>query len=112
MTGPGGPAERTTLAWTRTSFAFLVNGVLLALKDIHGAGHRLGALLPAGVACVGVTFGLDPDGLRREPPDALRTFKIELVQRGPAQAGLALAEEKREYVWRGDEQVNRSDAGP
>lgn len=54
MTGPlaaGGPAERTTLAWTRTSFAFLVNGVLLALKDIHGAGHRLGALLPAGVAC-------------------------------------------------------------
>ncbi|MBI2698312.1 hypothetical protein A9W98_29150 [Mycobacterium gordonae] len=52
MTGPGGPAERTTLAWSRTSFAFLVNGVLLALKDIHGAGHRLGALLPAGVACV------------------------------------------------------------
>jgi uncharacterized membrane protein YidH (DUF202 family) len=49
--GPGGPAERTTLAWTRTSFAFLVNGVLLALKDIHGAGYRLGALLPAGVAC-------------------------------------------------------------
>jgi uncharacterized membrane protein YidH (DUF202 family) len=52
LTGPGGPAERTTLAWSRTSFAFLVNGVLLALKDIHGAGHRLGALLPAGVACV------------------------------------------------------------
>lgn len=50
-TGPGGPAERTTLAWTRTSFAFLVNGVLLALKDVHGAGQRLGALLPAGVAC-------------------------------------------------------------
>ncbi len=51
MTGPGGPAERTTLAWTRTSFAFLVNGVLLAIKDVHGAGQRLGALLPAGVAC-------------------------------------------------------------
>jgi uncharacterized membrane protein YidH (DUF202 family) len=52
LTGPGGPAERTTLAWTRTSFAFLVNGVLLALKDVHGAGQRVGALLPAGVACV------------------------------------------------------------
>ncbi|RUP06711.1 MAG: DUF202 domain-containing protein [Mycobacterium sp.] len=49
---PGGPAERTSLAWTRTSFAFLVNGVLLALKDIHGAGQRVGALVPAGVACV------------------------------------------------------------
>jgi uncharacterized membrane protein YidH (DUF202 family) len=47
----GGPAERTTLAWTRTSFAFLVNGALLAIKDVHGAGQRSGALLPAGLAC-------------------------------------------------------------
>jgi uncharacterized membrane protein YidH (DUF202 family) len=31
------PAERTILAWTRTSFAFLVNGVLLTIKDWHGA---------------------------------------------------------------------------
>ena len=30
-------AERTILAWTRTSFAFLVNGVLLTIKDWHGA---------------------------------------------------------------------------
>ncbi|OBK27413.1 hypothetical protein A5634_23170 [Mycobacterium asiaticum] len=51
MTTPGGPAERTALAWTRTSFAFLANGVLLALQDVHGAGQRPGALLPAGVAC-------------------------------------------------------------
>lgn len=47
----GGPAERTTLAWTRTSFAFLVNGALLAIKDVHGAGQRPFALLPAGLAC-------------------------------------------------------------
>ena len=31
----GLPAERTTLAWTRTSFAFLANGALLTLKDLH-----------------------------------------------------------------------------
>jgi len=43
--------ERTTLAWTRTSFAFLINGAILAIKDVHGAGQRAGALLPAGVAC-------------------------------------------------------------
>jgi uncharacterized membrane protein YidH (DUF202 family) len=30
------PAERTTLAWTRTSFAVLGNGALLAIKDLHG----------------------------------------------------------------------------
>lgn len=30
------PADRTTLAWTRTSFAFLGNGALLTLKDLHG----------------------------------------------------------------------------
>lgn len=42
-------AERTTLAWSRTSFAFLANGVLLAIKEMHGAKHWV-ALLPAGVA--------------------------------------------------------------
>lgn len=55
-----GPAERTELAWTRTSFAFLVNGVLLALKDVNGVGQRAGALLPAGVACAAalVTYAI------------------------------------------------------
>ncbi|WAC93497.1 DUF202 domain-containing protein [Mycobacterium sp. Aquia_213] len=42
-------AERTTLAWSRTSFAFLANGVLLAIKEIHGARGWL-PLIPAGVA--------------------------------------------------------------
>jgi uncharacterized membrane protein YidH (DUF202 family) len=42
------PAERTVLAWTRTSFAFLANGVLLSVKDLHGIS--LGSLLPAGLA--------------------------------------------------------------
>ena len=30
-------AERTTLAWTRTSFAFLANGALLMIRNLHGA---------------------------------------------------------------------------
>lgn len=42
-------AERTTLAWTRTSFAFLANGVLLAIKEIHGA-KDWAPLVPAGLA--------------------------------------------------------------
>jgi uncharacterized protein DUF202 len=44
------PAERTILAWTRTSFAFLVNGVLLTIKDWHGAKGPAG-FIPAGLAC-------------------------------------------------------------
>jgi uncharacterized membrane protein YidH (DUF202 family) len=45
------PAERTVLAWTRTSFAFLANGALLTIKDIHGA-KGLAALILAGLAGV------------------------------------------------------------
>jgi uncharacterized membrane protein YidH (DUF202 family) len=41
-------AERTTLAWTRTSFAFLINGTLLSLKYLHGIDVR--GLIPAGLA--------------------------------------------------------------
>lgn len=44
-------AERTTLAWTRTSFAFLANGALLTLKDLHGS-DGMAALIPAGLAAV------------------------------------------------------------
>ncbi|OSC41887.1 DUF202 domain-containing protein [Mycobacterium decipiens] len=42
-------AERTTLAWTRTAFALLVNGVLLTIKDTHGADSPV-ELIPAGLA--------------------------------------------------------------
>ncbi len=33
---PGQAEDRTILAWTRTSFAFLGNGALLMLKNLHG----------------------------------------------------------------------------
>lgn len=56
----GGPlasslaAERTILAWTRTSFAFLVNGVLLTIKDWHGAKGPASLIPPtlAGAAAL------------------------------------------------------------
>jgi uncharacterized membrane protein YidH (DUF202 family) len=41
--------ERTALAWTRTSLAFLANGALLTLKNFHGS-DRLVGLIPAGLA--------------------------------------------------------------
>jgi uncharacterized membrane protein YidH (DUF202 family) len=49
------PAERTVLAWTRTSFAFLVNGVLLSIKDFRGH-HGPAAFIPAALA-VAVALG-------------------------------------------------------
>jgi uncharacterized membrane protein YidH (DUF202 family) len=43
------PAERTILSWTRTSFALLANGVLLTIKDWHGAAGLAG-VIPAALA--------------------------------------------------------------
>jgi len=37
-------AERTTLAWTRTTFAFLVNGALLMIKNLHGPVGPMGLI--------------------------------------------------------------------
>lgn len=42
-------AERTTLAWTRTSFAFLGNGALLAIRNLRG-GEDVVDLIPAALA--------------------------------------------------------------
>lgn len=83
MSGPepiSDAAERTTLAWTRTSIAFVANGVLLALKDVHGAGQRLGALLPAGVACAAAlaTYLI---ALRRQHTLALRPLPALITAR-------------------------------
>jgi len=76
----GSAAERTTLAWTRTSIAFLANGVLLAIKDVHGAGQRPGALLPAGIACAAalVTYSI---ALRRQRTLALRPLPVRITAR-------------------------------
>jgi uncharacterized membrane protein YidH (DUF202 family) len=44
-------AERTTLAWTRTSFALLVNGAMLTIKNLHSAAGLAG-LIPALLAAL------------------------------------------------------------
>lgn len=45
----GTQADRTTLAWTRTSFAFLANGALLMIRNLHGSVGPT-ALIPAVLA--------------------------------------------------------------
>jgi uncharacterized membrane protein YidH (DUF202 family) len=45
-------AERTVLAWTRTSFAFLANGALLMVRDVHGSAGLRGLVRLVGVAVV------------------------------------------------------------
>jgi uncharacterized membrane protein YidH (DUF202 family) len=44
-------AERTSLAWSRTSIGILGNGVLLLLHDVHGHTGPL-RFIPAGLAIV------------------------------------------------------------
>jgi uncharacterized membrane protein YidH (DUF202 family) len=59
--GPEGlQAERTTLAWGRTSLAFLVNGVLLIVKEprhddgpLHVIGAGLAVIIAVTVYLVG-----------------------------------------------------------
>jgi uncharacterized membrane protein YidH (DUF202 family) len=57
-------AERTVLAWTRTSFAFLANGALLAIKDMHGSG--IPARLTPALLAVAVALGTYVIALRRQ----------------------------------------------
>ncbi|ORA80205.1 DUF202 domain-containing protein [Mycobacterium malmoense] len=52
-------AERTALAWTRTSFAFLANGALLMIRNLHGPVWPT-AFIPAflaGAVALG-TYGI------------------------------------------------------
>lgn len=57
-------AERTTLSWTRTSFATLANGALLMIKDFPGSAGPLG-LIPAGLAGT-VALGIYVIALQRQ----------------------------------------------
>ena len=69
-TATGGPpantltAERTALAWTRTSFAFLGNGALLMIKNLHGPVGPT-QFIPAFLAAA-VALGTYVIALRRQ----------------------------------------------
>ena len=64
MSDSGLQAQRTSLAWTRTSFAVLGNGAVLMVRDIqhHRAGVGLVAAAVA-VAIAGITYLI---GVRRQ----------------------------------------------
>lgn len=67
-------AERTTLAWTRTSFTFLVNGALLTVKNLHGS-EGPAALIPAFFAAA-VALGTYVISLQRQ-----RTLQLYPAQK-------------------------------
>ena len=73
------PAERTILAWTRTSFAFLVNGALLSLKGLHGVTAVTALILTgsAGAAALG-TYVI---GMRRQRTLQQRPLPTDITPR-------------------------------
>jgi uncharacterized membrane protein YidH (DUF202 family) len=74
-------AERTTFAWTRTSFAFLANGAVLTLKDLHGYNGLVG-LIPAGLAAAVAMFTYLL-ALQRQRTLRRRPLPIRIVARRP-----------------------------
>lgn len=83
MTRPGREglqAERTALAWSRTSLAVLVNGVLLVLKEPRGGARPLAAGLAVLIA---VTIYLV--GVRRQRTLARDPLPGRVTARGQVQ---------------------------
>jgi len=72
-------AERTTLTWTRTSFAFLVNGALLMVKNLHGTAGPA-ALIPAVLAAA-VALGTYVIALQRQRTLGLSPLPTRITPR-------------------------------
>jgi uncharacterized membrane protein YidH (DUF202 family) len=75
----GSQAERTTLAWTRTSFAFLANGALLMIKNLHGSVGPTGSI-PAALAGT-VALGTFVIAVRRQRTLQRRPFPERITPR-------------------------------
>ncbi len=76
---PGQAEDRTILAWTRTSFAFLGNGALLMLKNLHGHVGPT-AFIPAllaGAVALG-TYGI---ALQRQHTLQQRPLRARITPR-------------------------------
>jgi uncharacterized membrane protein YidH (DUF202 family) len=58
------------LAWTRTSFALLANGVLLTIKNLHSTGlpGLIPALLAAAAACCTYVIALQRQRTLQQRP--------------------------------------------
>jgi uncharacterized membrane protein YidH (DUF202 family) len=81
--GPGLQAERTALAWTRTSLAVLANGVLLIVKQPH---HNGGPLRPIAAGLAGITaVVIYLVGIRRERTLSQRPLPSRVTARADVQ---------------------------
>jgi uncharacterized membrane protein YidH (DUF202 family) len=85
-TASGGPpvgqaADRTTLAWTRTSFAFLANGALLTVKNLHGPVGPT-AFIPALLAAA-VALGTYVIAVQRQRTLQRRPIPTRITARRP-----------------------------
>jgi len=76
---PGRQAERTTLAWTRTSFAVLANGALLVVKDLHAHARPLN-LIAAGLA-IALALATCVIGIERQRTLARRPLPQDIAPR-------------------------------
>ncbi|MGF6880840.1 uncharacterized membrane protein YidH (DUF202 family) [Nocardia sp. GAS34] len=81
-------AERTSLAWSRTAFAVLANGVLLLLRDLYpftGPLRLLPALMAVVVALVTYAVGRQRQRtLRQRPLPAVITARRHIQGIGVA----------------------------
>lgn len=88
-------AERTSLAWSRTAFAVLVNGVLLILRDLDqftGPLRLLPAMMAIVVALVVYVVGRQRQRtLRQRPLPAAVTARCHVQGVGVAVLLLILA---------------------
>jgi uncharacterized membrane protein YidH (DUF202 family) len=87
--GPGLQAERTALAWTRTSLGVLANGVLLIVKQPH---HYDGPLRPIAAGLAGIiAVVIYLVGLRRQRTLARRPLSSRVTARADVQVvGIAV----------------------
>jgi uncharacterized membrane protein YidH (DUF202 family) len=76
---PGLPEDRTSLAWTRTSFAFLGNGALLMIRNLHGHVGPT-AFIPALLAAA-VALGTYAIALQRQRTLQQRPIPAQITPR-------------------------------